>query len=158
MTLLRNSEEVAGHHRIELVLQPASALIEADRDQVSQIFWNLSRNALQAMPKGGLLRISGRLDGEDYRLEIADSGRGMSGDERARIFQPFKSFFGAGVGLGMAIVYRLVEEHGGEILVDSEPGAGTRIAVRLPLRSTARLEDSGERLAMPAGGQEEASA
>lgn len=150
VALLRNSEEVAPHHRIELVLQPASALIEADRDQLSQIFWNLSRNALQAMPEGGLLRITGRLDGDHYRLEIADSGRGMSGDEKARIFQPFKSFFGAGVGLGMAIVYRLVEEHGGEILVDSEPGAGTRIAVRLPIQSAGRIEESGVRIPAPA--------
>jgi signal transduction histidine kinase len=133
VSLLRNSEEVAAHHRIELDLAEGPALVVADRDQLGQIFWNLARNALQAMPHGGLLRISGRLEGHYYRLEMEDSGRGMSGDEKARIFQPFKSFFGSGLGLGMAIVYRLVEEHGGEILVDSEPGAGTRIAVLLPV-------------------------
>jgi two-component system sensor histidine kinase PilS (NtrC family) len=133
VSLLRNSEEVAAHHRIELELAEGPALVVADRDQLGQIFWNLARNALQAMPHGGRLRISGRLEGHYYRLEMEDSGRGMSGDEKARIFQPFKSFFGSGLGLGMAIVYRLVEEHGGEILVDSEPGAGTRIAVLLPV-------------------------
>jgi two-component system sensor histidine kinase PilS (NtrC family) len=133
VSLLRNSEEVAAHHRIELELAEGPALVVADRDQLGQIFWNLARNALQAMPNGGRLRITGRLEGHYYRLEMEDSGRGMSGDEKARIFQPFKSFFGSGLGLGMAIVYRLVEEHGGEILVDSEPGAGTRIAVLLPV-------------------------
>lgn len=133
VALLRNSDEVAPHHRIELVLEASREMVVADRDQLGQIFWNLARNALQAMPNGGRLRIVGRLDGHYYRLEMEDSGRGMSGDEKARIFQPFKSFFGSGLGLGMAIVYRLVEEHGGEILVDSEPGAGTRIAVLLPV-------------------------
>lgn len=133
VALLRNSDEVAPHHRIELDLEASREMVVADRDQLGQIFWNLARNALQAMPNGGRLRIVGRLDGQYYRLEMEDSGRGMSGDEKARIFQPFKSFFGSGLGLGMAIVYRLVEEHGGEILVDSEPGAGTRIAVLLPV-------------------------
>lgn len=136
VALLRNSEEVLASHRIELELAPHSVLVVADRDQLGQIFWNLARNGLQAMPEGGRLRISGRVEGDRYRLEIEDSGRGMSSEEKARIFQPFKSFFGAGVGLGMAIVYRLVEEHGGDILVNSEPGAGTRIAVRLPLRGS----------------------
>ena len=157
VALLRNSDEVAAHHQIELDLQPPSATIVADRDQLGQIFWNLVRNAVQAMPNGGRLRIVGRLEAEVYRLEIEDSGRGMSLDEKARIFQPFKSFFGAGLGLGMAIVYRLVEEHGGEIMVDSEPGAGTRIAVLLPLVPVHRGEPSGKFLA-PAPREEEASA
>lgn len=155
VALLRNSDEVAPHHRIDLELQSPSTLIEADRDQLGQIFWNLSRNALQAMPDGGVLRISGRLEGDHYQIEIEDSGRGMSGDEKARIFQPFKSFFGAGVGLGMAIVYRLVEEHGGEILVDSAPGAGTRIAIRLPILSPTRIDESGVRIPSPAAGRSE---
>lgn len=132
VALLRHSDEVAPHHSIELELEPRSVNMVADRDQVGQIFWNLVRNALQAMPQGGRLKISGHLEGEKYRLEILDSGRGMTSEERQRLFQPFKSFFGAGLGLGMAIVYRLVAEHGGEILVDSEPGDGTRISVILP--------------------------
>ncbi len=57
----------------------------------------------------------------------------MSGEQRARIFQPFHSFFDGGTGLGMAIVYRIVQEHGGQVHVDSQPGAGTEIVVELPL-------------------------
>ncbi len=157
--LLRNSDEVLPGHRIELDLSPQSVMVVADRDQVGQVFWNLARNALQAMPEGGRLGISGRIEGDRYRLEIEDSGRGMSSDEKERIFQPFKSFFGAGVGLGMAIVYRLVEEHGGEILVDSEPGAGTRIAVLLPMRGVEKpAEPAAEPAANTSGQPEEMSA
>lgn len=136
VALLRNSEEVARHHEIELELSPLSAIVSADRDQVGQIFWNLVRNALQAMPHGGVLRIEGHLESEHYRLDIQDSGRGMTDEEKARLFQPFKSFFGGGIGLGMAIVYRLVGEHDGDIQVESQEGAGTTIHIRIPKGGT----------------------
>ena len=130
--LLRNSEEVSPLHRVELRLEPESASITADPDQISQIFWNLARNALRAMPGGGTLRVSGQLLGSSYRLEVADTGRGMTEEERAKIFQPFQSFFDHGTGIGMAIVYRIVHEHGGRLTVDSRPAGGTRITVDLP--------------------------
>ena len=95
-------------------------MIYADLDQVSQIFWNLARNALQAMPEGGQLTVVGRIENGYYRIQFRDTGIGMTEDERARLFHPFKSFFDGGTGLGMAIVYRIVEEHGGRIRVDSE--------------------------------------
>ena len=104
----------------------------ADPDQVSQIFWNLARNALRAMPAGGRLRVGGALAGDSYRLEVQDDGRGMREEERARLFQPFRSGFDGGTGIGMAIVYRIVEEHRGRITVDSDPERGTCIAVELP--------------------------
>ena len=133
VTLLLNSAEVLPGHRIELDLEPESALIVADRDQLSQLFWNLARNALQAMPEGGLLKLTGRRVGEIYRMEIRDNGKGMSEEERAELFQPFKTFFGKGTGLGMAIVYRIIEEHHGNIEVDSRPGLGTVITVEIPV-------------------------
>lgn len=131
--LLRNSGEVLPSHEIIADVVPDSAVVHADRDQVDQIFWNLTRNGLQAMPEGGQLGIKGRLEGEVYRLEVSDTGRGMTEDEKARLFQPFKSFFDGGVGLGMAIVYRIIEEHGGSIQVNSEPGKGSRILIELPI-------------------------
>lgn len=130
--LLRNSSDVRDDHEIVLDLKPDSAEIVADIDQVGQLFWNLARNALQAMPDGGILTVRGRLEDEMYHLEMVDTGRGMGEDERAKLFQPFKSFFDSGLGLGMAICYRIVQEHGGEIRVDSEPGQGTTIHVVLP--------------------------
>jgi two-component system sensor histidine kinase PilS (NtrC family) len=99
---------------------------------VSQIFWNLARNALRAMPDGGELAVSGRLVGDRYRLQVADTGRGMSEEERANLFHPFQSFFDTGTGIGMAIVYRIVQEHGGRVDVESHPGRGTTITVDLP--------------------------
>jgi two-component system sensor histidine kinase PilS (NtrC family) len=130
--LLKNSEEVSPRHRLELALEPPSARLIADPDQVSQIFWNLARNALRAMPDGGTLKIAGRLAGASYRLAVIDTGRGMSEEQRAHLFHPFQSFFDGGTGIGMAIVYRIVQEHGGRLSVDSRPGAGTTIAVELP--------------------------
>ena len=127
----------AEQHWLELELDPASVTLEADPDQISQIFWNLARNALRAMPDGGRLTIVGRVQGEIYRIAFSDTGRGMDDDERARLFQPFQSFFDGGTGIGMAIVYRIVEEHGGRLTVDSEPGSGSTITVELPLPGAA---------------------
>ena len=136
--LLRNSDDVGSEHQIEADVVPPSALVWADRDQIGQLFWNLARNALQAMPDGGRLTVVGRLDGDVYRMEFRDTGHGMGEEERARLFQPFKSFFDGGTGLGMAIVYRIVSEHRGDIRVESEPGQGTVIAVELPVRAADR--------------------
>ena len=137
MQLLEHSEEVAESHRLELDLAPRSATVVADPDQVSQIFWNLARNALRAMPDGGVFRLSGRLAGDFYRLQVADTGRGMSDAQRANLFHPFHSFFDGGTGIGMAIVYRIVEDHGGRLHVDSAPGGGTTITVELPVAGPA---------------------
>ena len=133
--LLGNSDEVSPGHRLELELDPPSVTLIADADQVSQIFWNLARNSLRAMPQGGTLRVAGRLAGKAYRIEVEDTGRGMTPEERARLFQPFKSVVDSGTGLGMAIVYRIVQEHGGRLAVDSRPSGGTRITVELPAAS-----------------------
>lgn len=139
VSLLRNSDDVSDGH--EIVADLESAIVCADRDQIGQVFWNLARNALQAMPGTGRLEISGRVLGEDYQVTFHDTGRGMGDDERDKLFQPFKSFFDSGIGLGMAIVYRIVEEHGGHIEVDSEPGRGTRITVLLPREPA--IEEAG---------------
>lgn len=133
--LLRNSAEVSELHRIEVRLDPPSASVIADPDQVSQIFWNLARNSLRAMPGGGTLTVVGRLTDEHYRMQVIDTGRGMTEEQRANLFHPFQSFFDGGTGIGMAIVYRIVQEHGGRLDVESRPGGGTTITVELPAMS-----------------------
>ena len=70
--------------------------------------------------------------GDWYRLQVIDTGRGMSEEQRTNLFHPFQSFFDGGTGIGMAIVYRIVQDHGGRLRVDSRPGAGTVITVELP--------------------------
>src|SRR5690606_9937485 len=78
LELLRNSEEVTGRHRFSARFDPPSAFMIGDSDQISQVFWNLARNALRAMPGGGEIRLSGELSGESYLIEFRDTGSGMS--------------------------------------------------------------------------------
>jgi len=135
--LLRNSEEVLAGHKIHLQLNEESAAIIADADQVSQIFWNLTRNALRAMDTAGDLYVHGRLEADMYRIGFRDTGRGMTTSEKSELFYPFHTSFRGGTGIGMAIVYRIIEEHGGRLTVDSEAGKGTLIEVELPVTEPA---------------------
>nr|HRC87569.1 ATP-binding protein [Thermoanaerobaculia bacterium] len=106
--------------------------------------WNVARNALKAMPGGGLLAIEGELGQSSYTIRFRDQGRGMTEEERSRLFLPFQSSFDSGTGIGMAIVYRIVQEHGGRLSVDSAPGRGTSIQVELPVPpDTAELAPLG---------------
>ncbi|MCP4200358.1 MAG: PAS domain S-box protein [bacterium] len=132
VALLRNSDEVDPGHEIELALEPDSVHLVGDPDQISQIFWNLARNSLRAMKDGGKLHISGSLVDGNYQLDFLDTGCGMTAEEKSRMFHPFRSYFDSGTGIGMAIVYRIVEEHNGQVHVDSHPDQGTRIRVDLP--------------------------
>lgn len=142
--LLRNSEEATRGHQIQLELDPDSVQITGDPDQISQIFWNLARNALRAMPGGGELSIRGRLRGDSYLVEFSDTGHGMSEEQRTKLFHPFQTFFDSGTGIGMAIVYRIVQEHGGAIQVQSRPAAGTTISISLPVQGAAVLPAASE--------------
>jgi two-component system, NtrC family, sensor histidine kinase PilS len=142
--LLRNSEEVSERHRVEVDLQPPSVHLLGDPDQVSQIFWNLARNALRAMPDGGTLRVTGQIADDCYRVQVIDTGRGMSEEQRANLFHPFRSFFDGGMGIGMAIVYRIVQDHGGRLAVESRPGGGTTITVELPRDQAAAVRAATE--------------
>ena len=130
--LLRNSPEVTANHKVDVQAQSSAIELEADPDQISQIFWNVARNAVKAMPSGGTLTVTIDSVGSDVVLTFADMGSGMTDQERAELFQPFSTFFDDGLGLGMAIVYRIVDDHGGDIQVDSEPGKGSEIVITLP--------------------------
>ena len=97
------------------------------------MFWNLARNALEAMPDGGELDIRLRQKGGEVFFVVRDQGRGISSEEQRRVFEPFTSSNPMGTGLGLAIVYRIVREHGGDISVRSATDRGTEVEVRLPL-------------------------
>jgi two-component system sensor histidine kinase PilS (NtrC family) len=132
VALLRNSPELRPDHEVVEVYTDEPVHYNGDPNQMRQIFWNLSRNAIQAMPLGGQLRVELAAEpGQEVCITFSDTGRGMSREQKDRLFEPFSSSSG-GTGLGMAIVYQLVRDHNGKILVDSETGRGTSISIRLP--------------------------
>jgi two-component system sensor histidine kinase PilS (NtrC family) len=139
LDLLANSPELTETHQIERDIDPPSFHIVGDADQIRQVFWNLARNAVAAMPQGGVLTVRTTVDDASYHIIFTDNGRGMSQADLQRLFQPFRTNFPSGTGLGMAISYRIVQEHGGNIDVTSREGEGTSIVVSLPVVATSKL-------------------
>jgi len=134
--LLRNSSEILEGHAIE-VDAPDGVWFEADEGQIKQIVWNLATNGLRAMPQGGTLRMTAAVErnGESILISVEDEGIGIPADQLDGLFQPFHGSFEKGSGLGLAIVHRIVTDYHGEIVVSSQPGAGTTVSVRLPARA-----------------------
>ena len=132
VTLLRNGPEVRDGQSVEFEADEGPHVCLADPDQIKQVFWNLARNGLEAMPAGGVLQVRLSCRGDDLVLCVRDEGRGMGRDEQLRVFEPFHSDTPMGTGLGLAIVYRIVREHRGDITIRSAPARGTEVEVRLP--------------------------
>jgi two-component system sensor histidine kinase HydH len=108
--------------------------IPLDGDRMSQVLLNLYLNAIQAMKKGGVLEI-GVTRNEDARqtsITVSDTGPGMTADEQERIFDPYFTTKSTGTGLGLAIVHKIMEAHGGDVVVKSVPGQGTTVVLVLP--------------------------
>lgn len=110
-------------------------LVNIDVRLFLQVLTNLSRNAQEAMPKGGVLELQTYARGDRVMLDIIDSGEGMTPETQARMFDTFFSTKKDGSGLGLPTVRKIVEVHGGTILCDSEPGRGTRFSINLPVTS-----------------------
>ena len=131
LALLRRSDEINEAH--ELVFESPDALVLLGEEHLlRQIFWNLSRNALQAMPNGGTLKISVEKRDETAIIRWRDNGVGMSEEIRHRAFEPFVTSQTNGTGLGLAVVYSAVQEHGGSVDIVSAPNQGTTVTVQLP--------------------------
>jgi two-component system sensor histidine kinase PilS (NtrC family) len=145
LTLLMHSEERLPSHQFVFDLEPESCIVAADPGQLRQIFWNVARNALAAMPDGGTLTVTARLEDGRWSVSLSDQGHGMTSEEREVLFTPFAHSFPGGTGLGLAIVYRIVEEHGGTIGVETAPGQGTTIRITLPQNADDVLESSSVR-------------
>jgi signal transduction histidine kinase len=131
--------------RAELVVPRELPAIQGDPDQIYEVFLNLAANALDAMPRGGELRVRGDLvravspqhGGSPWdfvAVAVEDTGAGIALENLDRIFDPFFTTkdVGRGTGLGLSVSYGIVQEHGGWIDVASEPGRGTRLTVYLP--------------------------
>lgn len=127
--------ELAGRNiGVEKKLDASLPRILADRDQLSQAFLNLMLNALESMEGEGKLRISLESEGASaLTISIADTGKGIPPEDLERVFEPFFSTKRKGTGLGLAIVHQIVENHKGEIRVESREGEGTTFRITLPI-------------------------
>ena len=108
-----------------------NAWVMADGDKIKQVFWNFCENAVRAMKEGGTLAVSVESMDEDWQINFADTGRGMSPLQTEKIFEPFQSQFEGGTGLGLAIVYQIVQAHEGKVWARSREGIGTTFVLRL---------------------------
>jgi two-component system sensor histidine kinase PilS (NtrC family) len=128
-SLLRNSPELKPSHRIETRLQ--NIQVNVDGSMMRQVFYNLASNAFKAMPDGGTLRIHVEARNGGAQIRFQDTGIGLSEDELKRLFVPFNSSFKNGTGLGLPIVYQIVNAHNGTIVVRSKKGTGTTFIIDL---------------------------
>ena len=129
---------------MELELRKDLPLVEVDRNQLKQAFYNVIKNAFQAMKTGGLLRIRTDMDGSFVTVSFVDTGGGISPENMSKIFEPYFTTKASGSGLGLLIVRRIVREHGGEIDLASDQGKGLTLTIRLPLRhQLARMLEAG---------------
>lgn len=129
-------ERVPGS-RIEVKVEPGVERIRADKDKLEIILFNLLDNAVKYSPEGSPVEVGARRKGQEVLLEVRDRGRGLTEEEVSFIFQPFRrgeegSSSSVGMGLGLYIVSRLVEAHGGRIEVSSDYGKGSTFVVHLP--------------------------
>jgi two-component system sensor histidine kinase PilS (NtrC family) len=133
--LLRNSADVRDSHTVEVDVADEPIWCEADEGQIRQIVWNLATNGLRAMPEGGQLRLGGSTSPSGVVIIVKDGGIGIAPEDLEGLFQPFHGSFARGSGLGLAIVHRIVTDYQGDIRVESAPGAGTTVSVRLPAQA-----------------------
>jgi PAS domain S-box-containing protein len=122
---------------VERDIGPGLSPVSMDSRLMRQAVLNVAVNAVQAMPHGGKLSVRARREGPWARVEIRDSGPGIPDEIRQRIFEPFFTTKASGTGLGLAVVKRIVEGHGGEVTVASEPGAGAAFTIRIPVEPAA---------------------
>ena len=122
------------NRRIEVAVSAPSVVPELllDPDQIKQVFFNLIKNAMEAMPDGGKLSIAFSPGDVFVRIEFQDNGIGIAAEDLRRIFEPYHTTKKKGTGLGLMIVQRIVQDHGGQIEVSSKPGEGTRFSILLP--------------------------
>jgi len=135
LALLRASGELDGRHVLAGNYPSAKVGYYGNPNQFKQVFWNLAKNAAKAMPDGGTLSVDFFQDKKkSVRIRFADTGRGLTEEEKQRLFEPFFSRFENGHGLGLVVVRSIVDDYDGRIEVRSEPRKGTEINLIFPLK------------------------
>jgi two-component system, sporulation sensor kinase E len=121
--------------RVDAMIASDLPTVLADRNQLKQVFFNIVKNAMEAMQPGGTLRIKTRADDDNVYLLFGDTGSGIKQEDLVRLFQPYHTTKQGGHGLGLMIVQRIMREHGGQVGVESNPGLGTVVTLQLPQRN-----------------------
>ncbi|GAC1472084.1 MAG: hypothetical protein PVSMB11_07750 [Desulfuromonadaceae bacterium] len=130
--LLRQEAE---HLQIKIICEYQEDIpIYGNRDRLAQVVLNVVKNAIQAMPDGGTVRITAAVAGRLATIRVDDNGHGISQEEMSRIFKPFFTTKARGTGLGLALCRKIVEEHDGKIAVQSAVGQGTSVSIIIPIR------------------------
>ena len=132
--VLRVQEAELSNRELEVKVEVSDDLpiILGDRDQIKQAFFNLIKNAMEAMQPSGSLRILARCDDDYVYLQFVDNGSGISEEDLSKVFQAYYTTKEEGHGLGMMIVERIMREHGGHINIESRKEAGTAITLQFP--------------------------
>jgi len=130
---------------VEIDVGSEPPIVRADKNQMKQVFFNLLKNAMEAMEPGGQLKIITRADEEFLYLKFSDTGKGISETDLAKVFQPYQTTKKRGSGLGLMIVQRIMNDHGGHIGIDSNEGEGTVVTLAFPKENRKfRMLESGE--------------
>ncbi len=132
---------------VEQELRSDLPLVQVDRDQMKQAFYNVIKNSMEAMKRRGILRIRTDTDANHVIVSFKDTGGGISAENLSRVFEPYFTTKTAGSGLGLLIVRRIVREHGGELAIESADGKGVTVTIRLPFRDQrVRMLEAGNRV------------
>jgi signal transduction histidine kinase len=134
VVLLIEAQAILQNIEVRLTLAVKGCFIQCDANQIKQVFINFLKNAIEAMPQGGVIEVALEIEGEEEAVvRIQDQGYGISEEQLRMIGEPFYSTKEAGTGLGMLVSYKIIENHGGRIRLSSEVGFGTTIIVTLPV-------------------------
>ncbi|MBN12341.1 MAG: PAS domain-containing sensor histidine kinase [Opitutaceae bacterium] len=117
---------------VEIDTGAESPIVRADKQQIKQVFFNVTKNAIEAMQPGGVIRVKIQSDEERFYLRFGDSGSGIKHEKLSHVFQPYHTTKKGGTGLGMMIVQRIMREHGGQVGIDSKEGVGTLVTLEFP--------------------------
>jgi two-component system, sporulation sensor kinase E len=133
---------------VETELRSDLPLLQLDRNQMKQAFYNVIKNSFEAMKRRGILLIRTDMDESHVRVSFIDTGGGMSAETLSHVFEPYYTTKESGSGLGLLIVRRIVREHGGELAIESTEGKGVTLTIRLPFKEQrVRMLEAGDRKA-----------
>lgn len=151
--VLEVESDLFRERKVEVVvdLDTMAPPVLADPDQVKQVYFNVLKNAVEAMPGGGSIRVRWRKDPRHVFLLFADTGEGIEPEDIPRVFQPYFTTKDTGNGLGMMVVQRIMRDHHGSIAIDSRPGEGTVITLQFPAYDPERplLEEAAKEAGPP---------